>query len=165
MRHALLALSIAFSAMLPAAADTAPITGPQEVGTTTMPAGQYYVTEQISHRSYSLTVTQKGNMILGPAPEGLEVKIAGSATPATPGTPATPAAASTPAVAPGAPATAAAGAPPAQATTNSLIPNGVAGDMMKGLVKQGMQKGVNELMKQGVKQGVGGTKGLENLLK
>lgn len=164
MRHVMLALTIALSAMLPAAADTAPITGPQEVGNTTMPAGQYYVTEQISHKSYSLTVTQKGNMILGPAPEGLEVKIAGSATPATPGTPATPAtAATTPAVAPA--ATAAAGAPPTQATTNSLVPTGVAGDMMKGLVKQGMQKGVNELMKQGVKQGVGGTKGLENLLK
>lgn len=163
MRNVMLALTVAVSAMLPAAADTAPSTGPQEVGTTTMPAGQYYVTEQISHKSYSLTVTQKGNMILGPAPEGLEVKMAGAAAPAA-STTAPAAAATTPAIAPGtpgAPATAAAGAPPAQAVTNSLLPapSAVAGDLMKGLVKQGMQKGMGELMKQG------GTKQLNNLLK
>lgn len=161
MRNVMLALTIALSAMLPAAADTAPITGPQEVGTTTMPAGQYYVTEQISRKSYSLTVTQKGNMILGPAPDGLEVKLAGSAAPAA--ATAAPATTNTPAIS-GAPATAAAGTAPAQTTTNSLLPSptGVAGDVMKGLVKQGMQKGVNQLMKQGVG---GSTKELQNLLK
>jgi hypothetical protein len=44
-----------------------------------MPPGQYYITEQISHKSYSLTVTDKGNMILGAAPDGVEVKLSGAA--------------------------------------------------------------------------------------
>lgn len=45
-----------------------------------MPPGQYYVTEQISKKSYSMTVTDKGNMILGPAPEGVTVTVTGTAT-------------------------------------------------------------------------------------
>ncbi|HEY9719809.1 MAG TPA: hypothetical protein V6C69_20180 [Trichormus sp.] len=63
--------------------------GPQEVGSTTMPPGQYYITEQISHKSYSLTVTDKGNMILGAAPDGVEVKLSGAAAAAATATAAT----------------------------------------------------------------------------
>jgi hypothetical protein len=54
-----------------------------------MPPGQYYITEQISHKSYSLTVTDKGNMILGAAPDGVEVKLSGAAAAAATATAAT----------------------------------------------------------------------------
>jgi len=43
-------------------------TAPTEVGTTTMPPGQYMVIDQGSGKKYSLMVTTKGTMILGPAP-------------------------------------------------------------------------------------------------
>ena len=94
--------------------------GPQEVGNTTMPPGQYYITEQISHKSYSLTVTDKGNMILGAAPDGVEVKLSGAAATA---------------------ATAATTKPA------SLLDSG------KGLMKQGMEKGVEKGMSTLVKDG------------
>lgn len=157
MRIVILALSVVLSA-LPACAQAPDQSGPQEVGTTTMPPGQYFVTEQISKKSYSLTVTQKGNMILGPAPEGLEVKMT-----AAPAAPAAPPAAAVPATPAAGAAAAAPGAAPAAAPAgaqSSLLPTGVAGDVMKGLVKQGMQKGVNELMKQGAN-----TKQLQKLIK
>jgi len=47
---------------------TAVSTAPTEVGTTTMPAGQYTVIDQTSGKKYSLMVTTKGTMILGSAP-------------------------------------------------------------------------------------------------
>jgi hypothetical protein len=58
------------------AADSA-ITGPTEVGTTTMTPGQYAVIDQNSGAKYSLTVTTKGTMILGPAPATAASKASG----------------------------------------------------------------------------------------
>ena len=52
---------------------------PSEVGTTTMPAGQYIVTEQSSGQRYSLTVTNKGTMILGAAPPAVSTSAASTA--------------------------------------------------------------------------------------
>ncbi len=54
------------------------ITGPQEVGTTSMPAGNYLIKEQTTGKSYELMVSNKGTMILAPAPA------AGAATAAAP---------------------------------------------------------------------------------
>lgn len=153
MRTMFFALTVILS-VLPACAQDP--SGPQEVGTTTMPAGQYYVTEQISKKSYSLTVTQKGNMILGPAPQGVEVQVGGTAAPVPAPTVVAPAAGTT--AAPGA-----AAAPPA-AGTAPLSVTGVAGDAFKGLVKQGVQKGMQKGMTELVKQGAG-TKQLKNLVK
>jgi hypothetical protein len=42
-------------------------TAPTEVGTTTMTPGEYSVTDQGNGKKYSLMVTTKGTMILGPA--------------------------------------------------------------------------------------------------
>lgn len=88
---------------------------PSEVGTTTMPSGQYLVIEQTTNKRYSLTVTNKGNMILGAAPA------------------------------------AAVQATGVQAGANAALPNqsNQAGDLVKGLAKQGMQRGMNELLKNG----------------
>jgi len=56
------------SVSLSANAQTAdPISAPTEVGTTTMPPGEYSVTDQASGKKYSLMVTSKGTMILGAA--------------------------------------------------------------------------------------------------
>jgi hypothetical protein len=146
MRSLLLAVTFAI-AVAPAWAEE--VTGPKEVGSTTMPPGQYYVTEQISNKSYSLTVTDKGNMILGPAPAGVEVRVgsaggaagAAGAAGAVAGSAATTAAVTT-------------GSPTAAAT-----PQNVANDALKGLMKQGMQRGMSELVKQG------GTKQLQKYMK
>lgn len=46
--------------------DTGPI-APTEVGTTTMPPGQYSLTEVNTGKKYSLTVTDKGTMIFAAA--------------------------------------------------------------------------------------------------
>lgn len=51
------------------AATSLDVTGPQEVGTTTMPAGNYMITEQTSGKTYDLMVSNKGTMILAPAPK------------------------------------------------------------------------------------------------
>ena len=64
-------------------ATKADITAPTEVGTTTMPAGQYLVIDQVSGKKYSLMVSSKGTMILGPAP----VAAAAGAPAATTGKP------------------------------------------------------------------------------
>jgi len=45
------------------------VSGPQEVGTTSMPAGNYLITEQTSGKTYDLMVSNKGTMILAPAPK------------------------------------------------------------------------------------------------
>jgi hypothetical protein len=113
------------------------VTGPKEVGSTTMPPGQYHITEQISKKSYSLTVTDKGNMILGPAPADVEVK---AGAPAAAAPTATTAATSGDA--------AAAAAKPA-----------TANDALNGLMKQGLQRGMTELVKQG------GTKQIQKYMK
>jgi len=43
------------------------LTTPTEVGTTTIPSGNYVVTDEATGRTYPLTVTTQGNMIIGPA--------------------------------------------------------------------------------------------------
>lgn len=87
MRYILLALGLALvssasSAQQPAqnayqpAQDTleSGIAGPREVGTTTMPPGSYHIVEQQTRKAFTLTVTQKGNMILGAASADLELR-------------------------------------------------------------------------------------------
>ncbi len=102
---------------------TTPITTPTEVGTTSMPAGNYIVTEQSSHQSYALMVSSKGTMILSPAPAN-----AAAAQPT--GTAAVPAAAvATPA--PGVPAA------------------GVGSATMTKLMSKGLEKGAMQLIQSG----------------
>lgn len=113
------------------------ITTPTEVGTTSMPAGNYLVTEQSSGKSYALMVSSKGTMILSPAPAG--------------------ASAVAPAHGAGAaahPTEAAAGAPPG-ATADGHKPN----SQIKNLVNKEIQKGALQLLN-------GGTgKKLQDLIK
>ena len=50
------------------------VTAPTEMGTTSMPSGNYIVTDQTTGRAYPLTVTERGTMIIGPAgssPQGM----------------------------------------------------------------------------------------------
>lgn len=138
MRFLFLAVTLSMIAAPVFAED---VTGPKEVGTTTMPAGQYYVTEQISKKSYSLTVTDKGSMILGPAPAGVSVAVtdtnaAGTSTATT--------------------ATAAASEASGNAATNAV--NSAAGQAagfipslknpaMDGLMRQGIQQGTQQMNK------------------
>lgn len=56
------------------------ITTPTEVGNTSMPPGQYVITEQISNKSYNLTVSSKGTMILAPATAAAPAGTAAAAT-------------------------------------------------------------------------------------
>jgi hypothetical protein len=72
----------------PAADSTAPatslsITGPQEVGTTTMPPGNYVIKEQTTGNSYDLMVSNKGTMILAPAPAAGSAAASAAAAPAS----------------------------------------------------------------------------------
>ncbi len=60
-------ISLSNNANAQTATNAAP-TAPTEVGKTTMPSGQYLMTEVSSGKQYSLTVTDKGTMIFGPAP-------------------------------------------------------------------------------------------------
>jgi|688.fasta_scaffold412436_2 hypothetical protein len=55
------------------------VTGPQEVGTTTMPPGNYLIKEQTSGKTFELMVSTKGTMILAPAPTGATVTAATAA--------------------------------------------------------------------------------------
>lgn len=55
------------------------VTGPQEVGTTTMPPGNYLIKEQTSGKTFELMVSTKGTMILAPAPAGATVTAATAA--------------------------------------------------------------------------------------
>ena len=132
MREILLALSVLSFTLLPAFADTGIITTPTEVGTTSMSPGQYIVTDQVSSQCYSLTITSKGTMILGPAPAGTRAATIGAAV-----TTAAPAATATTA-APGAATTAATTAATQTSTVNKLI-------------DQGLEKGASELLKFGGK--------------
>ncbi len=77
MRKLFLVASLFAIANTAAYSDTTPgatsstsleVTGPQEVGSTSMPAGNYLITEQTSGKCYSLMVSNKGTMILAPAP-------------------------------------------------------------------------------------------------
>ncbi len=124
--HKLLPLALAVLIHAPVMAQTTPqaITGPTEIGTTTMAAGQYLVTDKTSGKVYDLMVTVKGDMILSPA--------AGAAV-------ATSAAAAA-AVAPVAPAAVA----PA-----SVAPASAPASAINSLLNQGMQRGMNELTKRG----------------
>lgn len=138
MRFLFLAVTLS---MITAPAFAEDVTGPKEVGSTTMPPGQYYVTEQISKKSYSLTVTDKGNMILGPAPAGVTVaitdtnaKTAGATTTATP-------AATEASGIKGATSTGL-GAAASQAT--QFIPHS-KNPLMDGMMQQGIQQGTQQL--------------------
>ncbi len=132
-----------------AQASSPALTGPTEVGTTTMAAGQYQVTDKANGKVYDLMVTGKGNMILSPSASAAAV----------------PAPTATAAAAVGAPAavvnssaaanTAASAAAPASAAAS---PSG-ASSAINNLVNQGMQRGMTELMKRGA------TNQLKNLVK
>jgi hypothetical protein len=70
MKRTVFALCLTFLSACPYAQSEpigANITGPTEVGTSAMPPGQYSLVEKISGKTYSLTVTNRGNMILSPA--------------------------------------------------------------------------------------------------
>jgi hypothetical protein len=127
--------SLAMALWLPAcAAFAAPeITAPTDVGNTTMPPGEYLVTEKSSSKAYSLMVTSKGTMILAPAPNHAAAAVQ---TPAAPTATVAPAA--------GAAATTA-------ATTAAVAPGGssMVSGAMKGLMQKGMQEGMNQLVKGG----------------
>jgi hypothetical protein len=80
-RLPLLFVSLFASSVIPAAVLAEPLgfgqirnlnelTSPTEVGTTTIPSGNYIMTDQTSGKAYSLTVTERGTMILGP--EGMQ---------------------------------------------------------------------------------------------
>jgi len=125
MRKFMMAFSLLFMACSPAYADglagtatstSLAVTGPQEVGTTSMPAGNYLITEQTSGKAYSLMVSNKGTMILAPPPA------AAVATTVV-----------TPAVQPAAAAVAA-------------TPGAMGSSLMKNLVQQGMQKGMTQVI-------------------
>ncbi len=58
-------------------------TAPTEVGSTTMPAGQYSLIEQSTGKKYSLMITTKGTMICGPAPTVPTTTTGASTTTAT----------------------------------------------------------------------------------
>ena len=61
------ALAIALSIFPLAALAEQDVTEPTEVGTTTIHPGEYVLTEKKSNKAYSLMVTKKGMMIMGPA--------------------------------------------------------------------------------------------------
>jgi len=81
MKTMISALALLVTIAVPCLADdpAAPV-APKEVGNTAMPAGQYLITEQTSGKSFSLTVTDTGVMILGAAPAGTTVTVSGPAT-------------------------------------------------------------------------------------
>lgn len=161
--HKLLPLALAFLIQAPAIAQTASpaITGPTEIGTTTMAAGQYQVTDKTSGKVYDLMVTGKGNMILSPSAGSGAATSATSVTSAAAAAPAAPSvlAPVSAVVAPVAGAAAVVAAPAAAATTAAT--GAVAGstNALNSLVNQGMQRGMNELMKRGA------TNQLKNLVK
>lgn len=131
MRATLLATTLAlivspvFAQGSPSATSTQP---PTEVGTTTMPPGQYYITEQTTHKSYSLVVSDKGNMILGAAPDGLQVTLPTSTAATT------------------APATTASAASQSPTTLES---------MLKKEATKGVEQGMSSLVKQGATKELG----------
>lgn len=139
----------------PVSAQASPpaLTGPTEVGTTTMAAGQYQVTDKANGKVYDLMVTGKGNMILSPSASAAAVNAPTASTAAAVGAPAAvvnSSAAASPAASPAASAAAPASSAAAPSGASSAINN---------LVNQGMQRGMTELMKRGA------TNQLKNLVK
>lgn len=97
------------------------ISGPQEVGTTSMPAGNYLIKEKNTGKLYELMVSNKGTMILAPAaPQGAMPQSA-------------PVAAAAPAAA------------PAQASTQSALTN-LGTNAIKKMVQDQMTKGVTNVI-------------------
>ena len=45
----------------------ADVSEPTELGTTSMPSGSYMVTDESTGKSYPMTVTAQGTMVIGPA--------------------------------------------------------------------------------------------------
>ncbi|MBP9092634.1 hypothetical protein KBI23_16550 [bacterium] len=151
--YKLLAVALAALLQAPAWAQTASpaLTGPTEVGTTTMAAGQYQVTDKTNGKVYDLMVTGKGNMILSPSAAAAASSGTAAAAVTPPAAVSPSAAVSPPAIAPVAGASAVSGtAAGATQGASSTINN---------LVNQGMQRGMNELMKRGA------TNQLKNLVK
>ena len=139
----------------PAFAQASPpaLAGPTEVGTTTMAAGQYQVTDKANGKVYDLMVTGKGNMILSPSASVAAVNAPTASAAAAVGAPAavvnSSAAANT---------TTNAAATAAAPSTAAAAPAG-ASSAINNLVNQGMQRGMTELMKRGA------TNQLKNLVK
>lgn len=101
------------------------ISGPQEVGTTSMPAGNYLIKEKNTGKLYELMVSNKGTMILAPAaPQGAMPQSAPVAA---------------------APAAAAPAAAPAQASTQSALTN-LGTNAIKKMVQDQMTKGVTNVI-------------------
>lgn len=101
------------------------ITTPTEVGTTSMPAGNYIVTEQSSGKSYALMVSSKGTMILSPAPAGASAAVVPVHAPGSGG--------------------ASAAAPGAQTAAAEHKPN----SQIKNLMNKEIQKGALQLLNSG----------------
>jgi hypothetical protein len=169
--HKLLAVALAALLQAPAWAQTAlpALTGPTEVGTTTMAAGQYQVTDKTNGKVYDLMVTGKGNMILSPSAAASAGAAASAATGAPQSAAATPPAATPPAATPPAATPPAAVSPPAVIAAPVAATAAVSGtaagatqgasSTINNLVNQGVQRGMSELMKRGA------TNQLKNLVK
>jgi len=135
MRAIMLALSIlvvgaAAQAQTATSSSVSDLSAPQEVGNTTMPPGNYVVTEQASGKSYNLMVSSKGTMILAPATKAAAV------TTTTVTTVAAPAAA----VAPGAVVAAPQAAASPVAGLGGMLNNQMASQAMKGLMNSGVKQ-------------------------
>ncbi len=143
----------------PVSAQASPpaLTGPTEVGTTTMAAGQYQVTDKANGKVYDLMVTGKGNMILSPSASAAAVNVPTASTAAAAGAPAA-VVNSGAAVSPAASPVANTGASAAAPASSAAAPSG-ASSAINNLVNQGMQRGMTELMKRGA------TNQLKNLVK
>ncbi|MBS1997058.1 MAG: hypothetical protein JSS86_12130 [Cyanobacteria bacterium SZAS LIN-2] len=115
-----------------AASSATEITAPQEVGNTSMPPGNYTVTERTSGKTYELMVSSKGTMILAPV-----AKAAAAAAPAAAAT-----TVAVPAAAGAAPAAGAAAAPAGGLA--GMLNNPMASSAVKGLMNTGMKKAIEQ---------------------
>lgn len=115
------------------------ITEPTEVGSTSMPPGEYTVIHNGTNKAYTLMVTSKGIMIM--SPDKPDAVLAPSAT-------STPAAAAT-STAAAAGATAATSATQAAAPVKSGASSLLSNDLVKGLMQKGMKEGTRQLTKMG----------------
>jgi hypothetical protein len=133
MKRAIPGLLAVFAVFSMSAAHGADITEPTEVGSTTMPPGEYTMVHNGSSKAYTLMVTAKGMMIMSPGKSDLAVTKPAAAVTAAPAAAVAPAAAG--------PTTSAAPASGA----SSLLGN----DLVKGLVQKGMKEGMGQLGKMG----------------
>jgi hypothetical protein len=127
------------------AAFAADMQEPTEVGTTTMPPGEYDMVHKGSHKTYTLMVTSKGMMIMAPDKDGVNAAVPPAAV-----VPAAGAAVTTTA----APALTAPVVPAQQASATQIATPGkslLGNDMVKGIMQQGMKEGMNQLGKFGAK--------------